>query len=115
MGWKKFFVGEKVPDKDDPKYKERYERDKAAGEKFARVSGLAWCAERIQRWATENRHAFLIIVFGFVIMLFILNVFRLCSAYHSQNTRKVTAVERVDSVMKDRGVKSHTINEMNYE
>lgn len=115
MGWKKFFVGEAVPDKDDPKYKERYERDKAAGEKFARVSGLAWCAERIQRWATENRNAFLVVVFGFVIALFILNVFNLCSAYRSQGTRRVTAVERMDSVMKDRGVKSHTLNELNYE
>lgn len=25
MGWKKLFVGEKMPDKDDPKYKQRYE------------------------------------------------------------------------------------------
>lgn len=24
MGWKKLFVGEKMPDKDDPKYKQRY-------------------------------------------------------------------------------------------
>ena len=27
MGFKKILFGEKVPDKDDPKYKERYERD----------------------------------------------------------------------------------------
>ena len=27
MGWKKLFVGEKMPDKDDPKYKQRYESE----------------------------------------------------------------------------------------
>ena len=37
MGWKKLIFGEKMPDKDDPKYKERYERDVAAGRKFAKT------------------------------------------------------------------------------
>ena len=27
MSWKKMIFGEKMPDKDDPKYKERYERE----------------------------------------------------------------------------------------
>ena len=30
MSWKKMIFGEKMPDKDDPKYKERYEREVAA-------------------------------------------------------------------------------------
>ena len=30
-GFKKMLFGEKMPDKQDPKYKERYERDVAAG------------------------------------------------------------------------------------
>ena len=30
-GWKKFIMGEKMPDKDDPQYKEQYERDVDAG------------------------------------------------------------------------------------
>ena len=37
MGFKKILFGEKVPDKDDPKYKERYERDVAAGKSFAQT------------------------------------------------------------------------------
>ena len=32
--------GEKMPDKDDPKYKERYEREVAAGRKAARLLRL---------------------------------------------------------------------------
>lgn len=36
-GFKKMLFGEKMPDKDDPKYKERYERDVAAGRKFAKT------------------------------------------------------------------------------
>ena len=35
MGFKKILFGEKVPDKDDPKYKERYERDVAAGKSLS--------------------------------------------------------------------------------
>ena len=38
--WKKFIMGEKMPDKDDPQYKERYEKDVDAGRRFARWSGL---------------------------------------------------------------------------
>ena len=31
MGWKKMIFGEKMPDKHDPQYKERYEREVDAG------------------------------------------------------------------------------------
>ena len=40
MGWKKLFVGEKMPDKDNPKYKQRYENEVNAGRKFARMMKL---------------------------------------------------------------------------
>ena len=40
MSWKKMIFGEKMPDKDDPKYKERYEREVAAGRKAARLLRL---------------------------------------------------------------------------
>ena len=38
MSWKKMIFGEKMPDKDDPKYKERYEREVAAGRKAAQAA-----------------------------------------------------------------------------
>ena len=34
-GFKRMLFGEKMPDKDDPQYKERYEREVQAGHKFA--------------------------------------------------------------------------------
>lgn len=36
MGWKKMLVGEKMPDKDDPKYRQRYEKEVKAGRKFGK-------------------------------------------------------------------------------
>ena len=35
MSLKKIIIGEPMPDKNDPKYKERYEREVEAGRKFA--------------------------------------------------------------------------------
>lgn len=35
-GFKRMLFGEKMPDKDDPQYKERYEREVQAGHKFAK-------------------------------------------------------------------------------
>lgn len=36
MGWKKLILGEKMPDKNDPKYAERYEKEVSAGRKWAK-------------------------------------------------------------------------------
>ena len=49
MSWKKMIFGEKMPDKDDPKYKERYEREVAAGRKAARLL-------RLDKAAVVSRH-----------------------------------------------------------
>jgi len=48
MGWKKFIMGEKMPDKCDPKYAERYEKEvkdmlKLADEKFENPALLLEC------------------------------------------------------------------------
>ena len=37
---RKMIVGEKMPDKNDPRYREKYEKDVEAGRKFARRTGL---------------------------------------------------------------------------
>ena len=94
MSWKKFFIGERVPDKDDPQYKERYERDKAAGESFARITGLATLGAVIHRYASAHKVGF---------SLFVWNVVRMVRAYNSRSGAKAVAVERVDSAMKHRG------------
>ena len=50
-GFKQMLIGEKMPDKDDPKYKERYERDVRAGRKFARMCRIDKAAAKVQRFA----------------------------------------------------------------
>ena len=62
--FKKFFVGEPMPDKNDPKYKERYERDVAAGQRFARASGLAWLGRHYCRWAENHKKLFFVLMLG---------------------------------------------------
>lgn len=42
MSLKKIIIGEPMPDKNDPKYKERYEREVEAGRKFAEKIKLPW-------------------------------------------------------------------------
>ena len=39
-GFRRMLVGEKMPDKNDPQYKDRYERDVNAGRKFAKATRL---------------------------------------------------------------------------
>jgi len=75
--WKKFIMGEKMPDKDDPQYKEKYEKDVDAGRRFARWSGLDRLAANVQDFANKHTKAFLIIVFGFVILSFGMNIYRM--------------------------------------
>ena len=59
MGWKKFIVGEPMPDRNDPKFKERYEREVEAGRKFAAASGISWAAKHVQLWGQSHKVAFL--------------------------------------------------------
>ena len=42
-GFKRMLFGEKMPDKDDPQYKERYEREVQAGHKFAKATRIDLC------------------------------------------------------------------------
>ena len=84
-GFKRMLFGEKMPDKDDPQYKERYEREVQAGHKFANA----------------HRTLFLVIVFTFVIGAFVWNAYRLVTVYrHSPASR--TATEMQDSVLRKR-------------
>ena len=49
--WKNIILGEKMPDKDDPKYREKYEKDVEAGRKFARVTRIDRLAGHVQIFA----------------------------------------------------------------
>ena len=92
MGIKKIILGEPMPDKNDPKYKQKYERDVEAGRKFANASGLGWLSGRITIFAKNHKEAFLFITFGTVILLFSLNIIGMVMSYrasHSISRHKV--------------------------
>lgn len=101
MSWSKLFKPVEMPDKDDPKYKETYEREVAAGEKFAQVVGITWLAKHLQRLGSAHKKLFLGLAFGFVILLFILNVVRMIRVSSGQHRRAV-AVERIDNALEKR-------------
>ena len=46
-GFKRMLFGEKMPDKDDPQYKERYEREVQAGHKFAKATRIDQAAAKV--------------------------------------------------------------------
>lgn len=101
MNIKRMIFGEKMPDRDDPKYKERYEREVKAGRKFAETLHIDKFAASIQRFADRHRTAFLVIVFGFVVGSFAWNIYRLAVVYnHKPNQRTATAMQ--DSLLRER-------------
>ena len=100
-GWKKFIMGDKMPDKDDPQYKEQYERDVDAGRRFARWSKLDKFAAKVQDFANKHTKAFLIIVFGFIIFSFGMNIYRMGRVWN-QTGKPRSAVEQQDEMIKNR-------------
>ena len=104
MGLKKIIMGEPMPDKNDPKYKERYEREVEAGKQFADKSGLSWLAMKIQTVANHHRIGFLVTVFGIVIGCFAINIVNMVRSYNASKTHRSTAVEQVDSALHQRRI-----------
>ena len=98
MGWKKLFVGEKMPDKDDPKYKQRYENEVNAGRKFARMMKLDVLAGTVQNFANNHRKLFLVIVFGLIIICLCLNIYRMAFVFNRQQSVQ-SATERQELIL----------------
>lgn len=93
MGWKKLIMGEKMPDKNDPKYRERYEKEVGFGRKIARFLRIDKAAAATQNFANRWPKIFLGIVFGIVIFCFCMNVWRLSQVARNANEYQ-TAVEQ---------------------
>ena len=100
-GFRRMLFGEKMPDKNDPQYKERYERDVEAGRRFARATRIDKAAARVQRFADMHRTLFLAIVFGFVAAALAWNIYRLAVVYRPPSPTR-TATEMQDSVLRQR-------------
>lgn len=112
MGWKKLIMGEKMPDKNDPRYKERYEKEVSAGRKVARFLKIDKAAAATQRFADRWPKLFLGIVFGIVIFCFVLNVYRLSQVATKANNYQ-TAVEKQESRYKERRQSQPNIKPIN--
>lgn len=112
MGWKKLIMGEKMPDKNDPRYKERYEKEVSAGRKVARFLRIDRAAAATQRFADRWPKLFLGIVFGIVIFCFVLNVYRLSQVATKANDYQ-TAVEKQESIYKERRQSQPNIKPIN--
>lgn len=93
--------GEKMPDRNDPKYKKRYERDVDAGRRFAKATRIDKAAAKVQGFANMHRTLFLVIVFGFVIGGLAWNIYRLTVVYRYHPAQR-TATEIQDSVLRER-------------
>ena len=113
MSWKNLFKRIEMPDKNDPKYRDTYEQEVAAGEKFAEVVGIKWLAGHLQSWGSANKKLFLALAFGFVILLFILNLVRIVRVANSPS-RKAVAVERVDGAINKKSQEVETLNSDDY-
>lgn len=100
-GFRQMLFGEKMPDKNDPQYKERYERDVEAGRKFAKATRIDKAAAKVQGFANMHRNLFLFIVFAFVLGGLVWNIYRISVVYRHQPVQR-TATEMQDSVLKER-------------
>lgn len=94
-GFRRMLFGEKMPDKNDPKYKERYERDVDAGRRFAKATRIDKAVAKVQGFANAHRTLFLVIVFGFAICGLTWNIYRLTVVYRHHPTRRTATESRI--------------------
>lgn len=103
MSWKKMIIGEKMPDKDDPKYRKRYENEVEAGRKAARVLKIDKGASGVQRFACKHPKWFLTIVFTIVVGCLTFNIYRMVAVSRMQNTEQhATATEQQEKLLKQK-------------
>lgn len=103
MDIKKVILGEKMPDKEDPKYKERYEREVEAGRKAARFLRLDKAAYHLQGWAQKHSGMFFFSVLLLVVIMFFINIYRIATATQAQS-KPSTAVERQEKMLHRHGI-----------
>ncbi len=114
-GFKRMLLGEKMPDRDDPQYKARYEREVGAGRRFARITRIDKAAAKVQGFANLHRTLFLVIVFGFIAASLAWNIYRMSVVFHRPTQR--TATEMQDSVLRSRRAlpQQHKVQPLNNE
>lgn len=104
----KMLKGEPMPDRNDPKYRERYEREVEAGRRFAEKSGINWLSVKLCSWAMENKKTFLVSVFGIILFFLACNIIGMVRHMTAagQQQRRTTAVEMVDKALHEERLKN---------
>ena len=101
MNLKKIIIGEKMPDKNDPKYKDLHDSSVKAGKTFAETVRLDKAAAKVQTFASRFPKIFLSIIFGFVLFSVALNLYRMSTAV-SHKRQPSSAVERQEKELRFR-------------
>lgn len=99
QGFRRMLIGEPMPDRNDPKYKERYERDVKAGVRFAEVTGLAWLGRHYVSWAESNKKTFLVILFALMTFFVVGNLYRFATHMTADGFSGRSAVAQQDSAL----------------
>lgn len=99
MEIKKIVFGEKMPDKDAPQYKEKREQGIKAGKAFARKLRLDKLAAKVQHFASGHPKLFLGIVFGFLLLSVVFNLYRISTAVRYR-CEPSSAVERQEQQLR---------------
>lgn len=103
MGWKKLILGERMPDRNDPRYAERYEKEVSAGRKWARLLKIDKAAGYAQCFACRHPRVFLTLVFGIVVGCLTLNIYRMVQIYNSPKTvQTVTATQHQEELLRQK-------------
>ncbi|MBQ3827007.1 MAG: hypothetical protein II812_02500 [Prevotella sp.] len=103
MGFKKLFFGERMPDRDDPRYQELHQRSYNAGRRFGESIGLPWLGEKIYLVTSRHKKLFFISLFSGIIFFLCLKTYSFVRAVNRVGSgHRKTAVERVDSAMEHR-------------
>jgi hypothetical protein len=105
---KKMVFGERMPDKHDPQYRERYEKDVQAGRDFAKLTRIDRLVGHIQKFASKHSILFLSIVLAIVFGLFVLNVYHFSQAYQQRQAQKEAVMNEGKRVL-ERLEDAHTM------
>ena len=95
---RKMILGEKMPSKDDPKYRETYERDVEAGRKFAKRTRLDRLVGHVQKFADRHSGLFLGIVLAIVVGCFVINAYHFPKAYQLRQAQTESARTPEESI-----------------
>ena len=92
-----------MPDRNDPRYAERYEKEVSAGRKWARLLKIDKAAGYAQCFACRHPRVFLTLVFGIVVGCLTLNIYRMVQIYNSPKTvQTVTATQHQEELLRQK-------------